>query len=1119
MSARRLALAGLVSACALACVLVLGSASAVAGKGYLPGPGVLFGSEGSGDGQFIEPAGVAVNDSSEPLVEPAAGDVYVVDRGNNRVERFGSTGVYVSQWDGSATPAGSFSGPEEIAVDDSGSLADPSLWDVYVGDSGHNVVDRFSATGEYLGQLTGTCAVGPCTGEEAFEELHGVAVDPSGNLWVYQGPGAGNVDEFSSSGSFLKTFNTGRGAQPGMAVDSTGDVYVISGSGYVLRFDSGTGGQLAEFDPGASGLAVDLVTGNLLVDREAGIDLFASAPQSSSTPLETFPGEGLADSHGIAVNGAGTVYASERTADSVEFFNAVLFPGLSMGTPSQVSETSETLHGTVNPEGEAVVACRFEYAVFGTEAGVYPRTVACKQSPSEIGTGTSGVPVSADVSGLQPGATYRVRLTAADANGVAHSGEATFAVHAEGTPASGLPDGRAYELVSALGNGEVYVPENNFAGLEDILTPEPVRAAAGGDALAYAGDPPGSGVGGNGFQGNGIFANEYLAKRTSAGWTASDIEPPLSPTGRPNPAYQAFSDDLSLAFFNSPDQPPLSGAPVCHEEESSALYSRDSEGGFGSLFTTTLTPGLCGRPLFAGVSADGTHSVFQTEAPLISPAVTATGSGSGRELCGFDCNLYESVGGRLSLVNILPGGGVDSNATFGGLSHSPEEGNAPSPDFSNVISADGSRAVWTDVSTSVVYMRVDGVRTVRVSAGAARFWTASVDDRFVFYTEGESLVRFDVTTGAREELAGAGAGVQGVVGASDDGSYVYFVADGALAPGAVPHTCASETGDEGCNLYVLHLGEAPRYVATLSPKDNENAVTSSSASKTGDWIPDLGSRMAEVSADGRGVVFNSTRPLTGYDNVSPSDPQHGAIPEMFVYEYDAEGGRLFCASCDPSGAPPTYDLVQIQASTYFAGGIVSPSNRRAYMFRWISDDGARVFFDTAQPLVRSDINGRVDVYEWERQGTGSCGQAHGCVYLISSGAGGDQSFLVDASASGDDVFFVTRAQLVPEDRDGSFAVYDARIGGGFTRVGAPVCTGAGCQGVPAAPPPFATPASATFSGVGNLAPPPVVKAKPRRKPKVTACKRGFARRHGRCVRAKGRGANAHGRHAKKGRKS
>ncbi len=80
--------------------LVLGFASpALAKKVYIPG--VSFGGEGSGPGQFKEPVGVAVDDSSEPLVQPGAGDVYVADKGNDRVERFSSTGVYLGQFDGS----------------------------------------------------------------------------------------------------------------------------------------------------------------------------------------------------------------------------------------------------------------------------------------------------------------------------------------------------------------------------------------------------------------------------------------------------------------------------------------------------------------------------------------------------------------------------------------------------------------------------------------------------------------------------------------------------------------------------------------------------------------------------------------------------------------------------------------------------------------------------------------------------------------------------------------------------------------------------------------------------------------------------------------------------------
>src|SRR3981081_1732098 len=86
--------------------------AALAGEAYPPGPGTLFGSEGSGNGQFIEPAGVAVNDTTK--------DVYVVAKGNSRVEYFSSAGVYAGQFDGSATPAASFSEPHDIAVDNSG---------------------------------------------------------------------------------------------------------------------------------------------------------------------------------------------------------------------------------------------------------------------------------------------------------------------------------------------------------------------------------------------------------------------------------------------------------------------------------------------------------------------------------------------------------------------------------------------------------------------------------------------------------------------------------------------------------------------------------------------------------------------------------------------------------------------------------------------------------------------------------------------------------------------------------------------------------------------------------------------------------------------------------------
>ena len=128
---------------------------------------------------------------------------------------------------------------------------------------------------------------------------------------------------------------------------------------------------------------------------------------------------------------------------------------------------------------------------------------------------------------------------------------------------------------------------------------------------------------------------------------------------------------------------------------------------------------------------------------------------------------------------------------------------------------------------------------------------------------------------------------------------------------------------------------------------------------------------------------------------------------------------------------------------------------------------------------------------------GSCRREAGCVYLLSGGTSSDSSFLVDASADGNDVFIATRAQLQPQDRNEEFDLYDARVGG-VQPPSSPDCSD--CQGVAPAPPSFATPSSAAFSGAGNLSPavkPPVTS---RAKPK--SCRKGFVKRHSRCVKKK-----------------
>ena len=215
-----------------------------------------------------------------------------------------------------------------------------------------------------------------------------------------------------------------------------------------------------------------------------------------------------------------------------------------------------------------------------------------------------------------------------------------------------------------------------------------------------------------------------------------------------------------------------------------------------------------------------------------------------------------------------------------------------------------------------------------------------------------------------------------MVGVSDSGDYVYFVASGALSSGVQarmcePATLGSEKGGHeealgmvptsyGCNLYVWHDGEIG-FIGTLLFRDNNLGPMLSNAAPRGDWRGGLGEHTARVTPDGHSVVFISTTRPTGYDSAG--------FREAFVY--DALDKSLVCASCDPSGAPPSVgvpsdsDIGAYLPTTYDYYGAT-------FMERAISDDGSRLFFETKQPVVPQDANGLQDVYEWEKAGAGSC---------------------------------------------------------------------------------------------------------------------------------------------------
>jgi hypothetical protein len=256
------------------------------------------------------------------------------------------------------------------------------------------------------------------------------------------------------------------------------------------------------------------------------------------------------------------------------------------------------------------------------------------------------------------------------------------------------------------------------------------------------------------------------------------------------------------------------------------------------------------------------------------------------------------------------------------------------------------------------------------------------------------------------------------------------------------------------------------------------------------------------------------------------------------------------------------DGVEIWGARWLAASVPgwTPTDGPAYQSRYLGDEG-RLFFDSPVGLVPSDGNGKEDVYEYEpasvgperaRCGPGSSSQtvafkpAHafeteapegggtisgeepaGCVGLISSGTSGEESAFLDASGKGpgseegEDVFFLTAAKLSTADFDSSLDVYDSHecstavpCPSGTLTV-PPACSNTdSCRAAPAPQPEvFGAPASATFSGPGNVVEPPKPAAKQVMK-KAVKCPRGKRRVHDRCVKSKKRAHKAAARRRK-----
>ncbi|MEX2348880.1 MAG: 6-bladed beta-propeller, partial [Nitrosopumilaceae archaeon] len=223
---------------------------------------LLWGSFGTGYGQFKNPAGIFVDQKY----------VYVADTGNARIQKFDKNGNFVYTWGTFGDESGMFHTPVALAASKSG--------DLYVSDSGQNKILIFDSNGQYKDEIRSML-----TAAAKFSSTNYITFDSKNNFYVVSNDN--RILQFSDIGTFIKSFGTAGERErqfnkpSAMAMDSRGNLYVTDTDNHrVQKFDShgkhlvswgslGTGsGQFKEpvgitIDPNNNVYVVDSVNNNV----------------------------------------------------------------------------------------------------------------------------------------------------------------------------------------------------------------------------------------------------------------------------------------------------------------------------------------------------------------------------------------------------------------------------------------------------------------------------------------------------------------------------------------------------------------------------------------------------------------------------------------------------------------------------------------------------------------------------------------------------------------------------------------------------------------------------------------------------------------------------------------
>jgi hypothetical protein len=451
-----------------------------------------------------------------------------------------------------------------------------------------------------------------------------------------------------------------------------------------------------------------------------------------------------------------------------------------------------------------------------------------------------------------------------------------------------------------------------------------------------------------------------LAAEASANHSVKDLLS-IGPSGGNGPFH---------SFFDASSQ---DGSHVLFETTES-LVSGDTDGGYSDIYdrsagTTSLVstgPSDTNGPsdaFFDGASADGTKVFFDTDQQLV-PADTDN-----------FIDIYMRSGGTTTLVSTgTSGGNGGFDVTFDGASQ----------DGSRVFFETDEQLVPADTDNSTdIYERSGGTTTL-ISTGPSGgnggftpvFDGNSADGTHVFFDTAEPLVSGDTDTqsdvydrsGGTTTLISTGpAGGNGAIPARYEGNS----ASGARVWFETYEPLVSGDADTQSDVYERSGG----------------TTTQVSTGPTGGNGP-IDAFFDGASQDGAHVYFHTTEKMVAGDIDTNRDV------------YDRSGGVTTQVSTGPAGGNGATDA----------------------FFDAASQNGGHVFFDTTEPLVASDTDTHMDVYD--RSGGTTTQVSTGSI----GGNGAFDSLYEGSSQDGTDVFFSTAEPLEPSDGDTSSDVYE-RFGG------------------------------------------------------------------------------------------